>query len=49
MERVGFIGIGNMGLRMSENVLNAGYDLTAYDVREDALPLFVRLPSCVLK
>jgi 2-hydroxy-3-oxopropionate reductase len=49
MERVGFIGIGNMGLRMSKNVLNAGYDLTAYDVREEALTELADLKAHIAK
>lgn len=31
-DRVGFIGIGNMGVPMSANVAKAGYRLTLYDV-----------------
>src|SRR3989304_731231 len=31
---VGFIGIGEMGGRMSRHVLEAGYDLTVHDVRK---------------
>ena len=49
MERVGFIGIGNMGLRMSKNILNAGYDLTAYDVREEALTELADLKAHIAK
>ncbi len=32
---IGFIGIGEMGKRMAQNVLIAGYDLTVNDLRKD--------------
>lgn len=35
--KVGFIGIGTMGLPMALNVLRGGYDLTVYDLSETAL------------
>lgn len=31
MKRVGFVGIGTMGLRMSRNLMKAGYDLAIYN------------------
>jgi 3-hydroxyisobutyrate dehydrogenase len=33
--RVGFIGVGRMGLPMCANLVQAGYDVTAGDVREE--------------
>jgi 3-hydroxyisobutyrate dehydrogenase len=37
---IGFIGLGNMGLNMSSNILKAGFHLSVYDVRkETAAPL----------
>jgi 3-hydroxyisobutyrate dehydrogenase len=33
--RVGFIGVGRMGLPMCANLVRAGYDVTAGDVREE--------------
>jgi len=36
-ERVGFIGLGTMGLRMAKNVVHAGFDLTVYDRLEAPL------------
>ena len=30
-EKIGFIGLGRMGLPMSYNLLRAGYDLTAHN------------------
>lgn len=35
--RVGFIGVGEMGKPMAENVLKAGFDLAVYDLLEDAV------------
>lgn len=36
-ERVGFIGLGTMGLRMAKNLARSGFDLTVYDRLEEAL------------
>lgn len=35
-EKLGFIGIGDMGAPMSKRLLAAGYQLVAFDVREEA-------------
>ena len=32
MSRIGFIGVGNMGLPMSANLVKAGHTVHAYDV-----------------
>jgi 3-hydroxyisobutyrate dehydrogenase len=42
MMRIGFIGIGSMGEPMSLNLLRAGYELTVYDIREEAM----EVPVC---
>lgn len=34
--KIGFIGLGNMGAPMAENLLKAGYALTVYDLSADA-------------
>jgi 2-hydroxymethylglutarate dehydrogenase len=34
--KVGFIGIGQMGRRMSRRILEAGYDLTVHDIDREA-------------
>lgn len=34
--RVGFIGLGHMGAPMATNILKGGYNLTVYDVNEEA-------------
>jgi 3-hydroxyisobutyrate dehydrogenase-like beta-hydroxyacid dehydrogenase len=43
MIKVGFIGLGRMGVPMAVNVRCAGYDLTVYDVREPPVGELVRL------
>jgi 3-hydroxyisobutyrate dehydrogenase-like beta-hydroxyacid dehydrogenase len=35
--KLGYIGLGAMGLGMAQNLLRAGRDLTVYDVRADAM------------
>ena len=41
--KLGFIGIGNMGLPMAEKFLDDGHELTVYDVRAESMqPLFER-------
>jgi len=35
MKKVGFIGLGNMGARMSKLLLEANYDVIGYDINED--------------
>ena len=37
MKSVGIIGVGDMGLEMAKNLLKKGYELTAYDIREEPL------------
>lgn len=37
MEKVGFIGLGNMGMPMARRILQAGYPLVAYDIRPSAM------------
>lgn len=34
---IGFVGVGQMGLPMAQNVLDAGFPVVAYDVREPAV------------
>jgi 3-hydroxyisobutyrate dehydrogenase-like beta-hydroxyacid dehydrogenase len=33
---IGFIGLGNMGIRMANNILKKGHKLTVYDLRKEA-------------
>jgi 3-hydroxyisobutyrate dehydrogenase-like beta-hydroxyacid dehydrogenase len=34
--RIGFVGTGNIGLPMADNLLKAGHDLVVYDLRPEA-------------
>ena len=36
MEKVGFIGLGNMGLPMAKNLIDAGYEVHGYDTGDAA-------------
>jgi len=36
-KKVGFVGLGQMGKGMALNVLKAGFDLTVFDIREEAM------------
>lgn len=36
-ESVGFVGVGNMGSRMSKNLLEAGHDVTVFDLDDDRI------------
>ena len=41
-EKVGFIGLGNIGNPMSRNVLKAGVSLVAYDINPAAIDRLVK-------
>ena len=43
--RVGFIGLGNVGGKLSKNLLNNNFDLTVYDKDTDVLSEFKALGS----
>ena len=34
--RVGCLGLGNMGSGIAENILRAGFEVTAFDIRPEA-------------
>jgi 3-hydroxyisobutyrate dehydrogenase len=36
MTKIGFIGLGNMGMPMAQNLLKAGYEVTGFDLNVDA-------------
>ncbi|NIM93763.1 MAG: NAD-binding protein [Anaerolineales bacterium] len=42
-EKIGFIGLGIMGEPMATNLLNAGYSLSVYDIRSEAISALVDL------
>jgi 3-hydroxyisobutyrate dehydrogenase len=41
INKIGFIGIGNMGVPMAAHVVQAGFDLTVYDINLEASQNFV--------
>ncbi|CAK9141179.1 unnamed protein product [Ilex paraguariensis] len=40
LDRVGFIGLGNMGSRMASNLIKAGYSVTIHDVNPNVMKMF---------
>lgn len=43
MKRVGLIGLGDMGMGLARNILKHGYELTAYDVRQNRMTQLTQL------
>ncbi|MDP6087737.1 MAG: NAD(P)-binding domain-containing protein, partial [Nitrospinota bacterium] len=41
-KRVGFIGLGNMGIPMSRRLLEAMYEVWGFDIQPDAVEAFVQ-------
>jgi 3-hydroxyisobutyrate dehydrogenase len=41
MKKIGFIGLGNMGLPMATNLIKAGYEVIGFDIEKDNLEKFV--------
>ena len=42
IKRIGFIGIGNMGVPMAANLIRAGYDVTVHDIAAERMAAFVK-------
>jgi 3-hydroxyisobutyrate dehydrogenase len=42
LQRIGFIGLGNMGLPMCKNLVRAGYEVSAFDLRAEAVEEVVK-------
>nr|CAD1834612.1 unnamed protein product [Ananas comosus var. bracteatus] len=40
LERVGFIGLGNMGYNMAKNLITAGYKVTVHDINDNTMKKF---------
>ena len=40
VKKIGFIGLGDMGLPMACNLLKSGFDVTGFDLRQERLDLF---------
>ncbi|HEV7803177.1 MAG TPA: NAD(P)-binding domain-containing protein, partial [Burkholderiales bacterium] len=41
IQRIGFIGIGNMGMPMAAHLVKAGFDVTVHDVRPETVSMFI--------
>ena len=41
LKKVGFIGIGNMGAPMAAHLIAAGFEVTVYDIKPEAVSIFV--------
>ncbi|KAI5671220.1 hypothetical protein M9H77_11584 [Catharanthus roseus] len=39
-ERIGFVGLGNMGSQMANNLIKKGYDVTVHDVNKNTMKIF---------
>jgi len=37
MKKIGFVGLGDMGIGLTQNLLNNGFKLTGYDVRDERI------------
>ena len=42
-EKVGFVGLGNMGRPMAENLVKKGFDTMVYDIRREPLEVLEKL------
>ncbi|VEB39115.1 3-hydroxyisobutyrate dehydrogenase [Legionella sainthelensi] len=40
MAKIGFVGLGHMGLPMAINLIKAGHQVTGYDLQQTALQHF---------
>jgi len=49
MEKIGFIGLGNMGFPMATNLVKAGYTVYGMDVKKEALQKFIDLGGKVVQ
>ena len=41
MAKIGFIGLGNMGLPMAKNLFLAGHEVTGFDLIEECISSLV--------
>jgi 3-hydroxyisobutyrate dehydrogenase-like beta-hydroxyacid dehydrogenase len=42
MKKIGFVGLGDMGIGLTNNLLKKGFDLTGFDIREDRVNELIR-------
>jgi len=43
MKRIGFVGLGDMGIGLTKNLLEKGFEVTGFDLRKDRMDEMVRL------
>lgn len=46
-QKIGFIGLGNMGNPMASHLVQAGFELSVYDVNQEALQGFAKRFNCI--
>jgi 3-hydroxyisobutyrate dehydrogenase len=49
MAKIGFVGLGHMGLPMAINLVKAGHQVTGYDLQQTALQHFVKAGGLIAK
>ncbi len=42
-KRIGLIGLGDMGIGMAANIIQAGFELTGFDLRSERLTMLEKL------
>ena len=42
MKKIGFVGLGDMGIGLTKNLLEKGFELTGFDIREDRVNELIR-------
>ena len=47
-EKIGFVGLGIMGAPMAKNMIDAGYEVSAYDIVESNLDKVVALRGATI-
>ena len=42
MKKIGFVGLGDMGIGLTKNLLEKGFEVTGFDIREDRVKELIR-------
>jgi len=48
-QKVGFIGVGNIGIGMAKSILREEFELTVYDIREEPLHELAKLGAQIAR
>jgi len=43
MKKIGFVGLGDMGIGLTQNLISKGFEVTGFDLRKDRMDEMVRL------